>query len=100
SPDSTSSKAVTRDGTVAFDDPRRSETAAASVGAVTAPIRSASGQEIPKISTANAPTTPALIKTPAVASATDGQSTNRIALRSVLSPPWNKIAVSARLPTR
>ena len=74
--------------------------AAASVGAVAAPSSSASGQDTPNRSTTAAPTTPALIATPAVARATAGQSACSIMRRSVLSPPWNRMAASAKLPTR
>lgn len=63
-----------RNGTTARDSRRRTETAAASVGAVAAPSRSDPGQDIPNIRTAAAPTTPALIATPMVAKLTDGQS--------------------------
>ncbi len=100
SPNSTSSAAITRDGTSIREARRRTETAAASVGAVAAPSSSACGQEIPKSRTTAAPTTPALIATPAVARATAGQSARWIMPRSVLRPPWNRMAASARLPTR
>jgi hypothetical protein len=99
-PDSSSRAALTRFGTATRAKRNIVFTAVASVGARTAPTRSASVQEIESSQTAVAPTIPAVRATPKVASARDGPQASRIMARSIFNPPSNRMIAKAILPIR
>jgi hypothetical protein len=97
-PDSNSSNGFKGSRRLTDLDRMTANTAAASVEDTIAPIRSPSVHDMPNATVTNHPTSPAVIATPSVESATPWPSTGRTLDHRVSNPPANKMNVSATTP--